>query len=449
MQGATGRLFTLPIPNNANTLMRRSLLHYTRVLVLLLLAAGLALTGCDSGGSGGGGGNNDGPSSEVYPAPSSGSGYAEEIAINIQSADLGIRLEGSSPSSSTLQDIYNGNQSSISSENIQLVSGTAGPSATTYGELPAFADIKSQISTEDLLKSANLESADSDNSGTARNADELITFYLSEAKHTSSNGVDFSQLSEKVVAGALTYADAATILNNFRTDQVESEDKWNEAFGHFGAPRDFKAFLDLDESGGLSAGSFQDIDGDNTVDLVTEGVYIWAGYTAERAAAARSTGNDNNFAARAFDAFRDGREAIDNGNPDKLSGPDGFAATALQAWEETVAVNVIHYVNGMQDATDQISGEVTSQKLESASGTSPGGFQDSWGEAKAFAWALQFSDATSDLSDSQLNTIHDLIGNDPPYSEGVDASTYKSDLEEVKTEIKNAYDFEDANVQAW
>jgi hypothetical protein len=276
----------------------------------------------------------------------------------------------------------------------------------------------------------------------------LIAFYLDEAKHTSSNGVDFSQLSEKGVAGALTYADAANILNNFRTDGVESEDKWNEAFGHFGAPRDFKAFLDLSASGGLSAGSFQDINGDNTVDLVTEGVYIWAGYTAERAAAAQSTGNDNNFAERAFDAFRNGREAIDNGNTDELSGSDGFAATALQAWEETVAVNVIHYVNGMQGAMDQISGEITRQKLSNASGASPGGFQDSWGEAKAFAWALQFND-TSDLSDSELESIHDLIGNDPPYSEGVDASTYKNDLEEVKSDIQSAYGFADANVSAW
>ncbi|PSQ90485.1 MAG: hypothetical protein BRD30_04670 [Bacteroidetes bacterium QH_2_63_10] len=421
--------------------MRRSLLHYTRILVLPLLAVGLALTGCDSGGSNGGDGNDNGdPSSEVYPAPSSGNGYAEEIAINIQSADLGIRLEGSSPSSSTLQDIYNGNQNSVSSENIQLVSGITGPSATTYGGLPAFANIKGQILTEDLLKSADLESADSDNPGTAQNADELITFYLSEAKHTSSNGVDFSQLSEKGVAGALTYADAANILNSFRTDQVESEEKWNEAFGHFGAPRDFKAFLDLDESGGLSAGSFQDIDGNNTIDLVTEGVYIWAGYTAERAAAAQSTGNDNNFAERAFDAFRDGREAIDNGNTDELSGPDGFAATALDAWEATVAVNVIHYTNSLESALEDVEGEITRDKVD------PAGFQDSWGEAKAFAWSLQFE---SEFSDSQLETIHDKIGNDPPYSEGVNASDYSDDLAEVQQTIQDAYGFAEENVAQW
>ena len=260
--------------------------------------------------------------------------------------------------------------------------------------------------------------------------------------------MDFSQLSEKGVTGALSYYEGAEILNDFADDgSVASDpaDKWNEAFGHFGAPRDFAAFLDYNSGEGL-VGSLQDVDGDGGIDLTSEAVYIWAGYTAERAAAAEGTGNPNDFARRAFEAFRQGREDIADGND-----PSDHARTALNAWEATVAVNVIHYVNGMQSALENVSGEVTKEKLDS-----PGGFEDSWGEAKAFAWALQFND-NSTLNDDQLRTIHDQLGNDPPYSEGADASTYvdapvgdgDDTRDSIQELIQDAYDFETANVTAW
>jgi hypothetical protein len=436
----------------------------------------MVLTGCDSSGSNGGGDNGGGDALNnnidgTYPAPSSGKGYAEEIAINIQSADLGIRLEGSNPNAGTLEDIYKGNQSAVSSEDIQLLPGAdeiTAPSATTYGELPSssFADISSDISGDDLLKSGDLQRTGSapdapQSAGTPVNANELISYYLYDnsngsagwPKATTSNGVDMSQLSEKGVAGALTYAEGAAILNDFAEDGNVSgdvEEKWNEAFGHFGAPRDFGAFVDLDASGGLSSGSFVDANDDSETDLMTEGVYIWAGYTAERAAAAEAN-TPNDFAARAFNAFVDGREAIDNDNlptKSKLSGINGDAEEALDAWEETVAVNVIHYVNGMQGALGTFSGEITETKIDNNFDDETSGFEDSWGEAKAFVWALQFNE-TGELSDSELQTIHDKIGNDPPYSEGVDASTYNTDLAEVKQTIQETYGFSEANVQAW
>jgi hypothetical protein len=422
--------------------MQRSLSRYTTAFLLPLLALGLVLTGCDSTGSnmddnGGDSGNEDIAIQGMYPDPSSASSYADEVAINLQSAGLGIRLEND-PSASILQEIYTGPSSDRS---IRRISGSSLTfDQTTYSDLGGGVDLSAAISTENLLRSDRLEAADTDQQGQLRNADQLISYYLSRAQETSSNGVDFSQLSEKGVAGALSYYEGAEILNDFADDgSVASDpaDKWNEAFGHFGAPRDFAAFLDYSSGEGL-VGSFQDVDGDGGIDLTSEAVYIWAGYTAERAAAAEGTGNPNDFARRAFEAFRQGREDIANGND-----PSDHARTALNAWEATVAVNVIHYVNGMQSALENVSGEVTKEKLDS-----PGGFEDSWGEAKAFAWALQFND-NSTLDDDQLRTIHDQLGNDPPYGEGVDSSTYSGDLDKVKEEIQGAYSFEDANVSAW
>jgi hypothetical protein len=62
--------------------MRRSLLRYTRVLFLPLLAAGLVLTGCDSTGSNGGDGNDD-QNTFVYPSSS----YETETVANLLAFD--------------------------------------------------------------------------------------------------------------------------------------------------------------------------------------------------------------------------------------------------------------------------------------------------------------------------------------------------------------------------
>lgn len=407
----------------------------------------MILAGCDDGSPGPdsveNGNDDDSAITGSFPAPSDGANYAEETAINIQSSGLGIRLEGEDPSSSTLTSIYDG---SIGDDTpIQLLPSDVTASASTYGGLDAVADVKSQIQnfSDRLLRSNQLEAgidAPPSPSGN-KTANDLISFYLDQAQHTSENDVDFSQLSEKGVSSALTYADATDILRDFADGGSVIEDaeaKWNEAFGHFGAPRNFGTFLDLNADGGLSGGSFQDVDDDNEVSLVSEGVYIWAGYTAERAAAAEATGNPNNFAARAFNAFVDGRNEIDEGNLPS----SGEAQTILDAWEATVAVNVIHYSNSMLSALDGVDGTFQRNNVN---------IDDAWGEAKIFVWALQFH--SPKLTENQLETIHDQIGSKPPYAENnenpLTASEYSNDLREVKQAIQDAYDFETANVTAW
>jgi hypothetical protein len=427
--------------------MRRSVLRYTHILILPVLAMGLVLTGCDSSGSNG----DDGPASSIdepYPDPSDGAGYANETAINLQLADLGIRLEGSNPSSSTLNDIYDG--SIGGSTPIQRLSSVNNVSAGTYGELDVVANIQSEIQAfnDPILESDRLEQGvDAPSTSGPKTADELIRFYLDEAQQSSANGVAFNQFAEKGVASALGYADAADILNKFEDGTLTSEDKWNEAFGHFGAPRTFGDFFDVtaNDDGGLPDGSFQNADGGPDVDVYSEGVYIWAGYTAERAAAAEATGNPNNFAARAFNAFVDGRQAIDEGNnPDPAD-----AREALQAWEETVAVNVIHYINGLEGRLEGLDDGKTIST--NGSNTDSDIDEGAWGEAKAFLWALQFE---SQLSEQDLRDIHNLLGAAPPYGD-LTVGEYETDLQEATDiiadpdENPNAYDFAPENVSAW
>ena len=433
--------------------MRRSLLRYTRILVLPLLAAGLVLTGCDSGGSNGGDGDDDNPITKTFPAPSDGTGYADEVAIHLQGADLGSRLKDDSPDGGKMKDIYQGNADS--NTDIRFVSqrSLSSPSAVNYGQISAV-DIQSIISNNSiskitLPKSDKLEQGvDAPNSSGEKNMDELITFYLNNPKHTSKNGVDFSQFTEKGVAAAISYAEGADILTDFEDGTLGADDEaeWNEAFGHFGAPRDFRAFLNDDGSIADNAPA-DDVDGDGETDLKTEAVYIWADYTADRGG---ETGEDGVFSFDAFDAFVDGRNDIDNGDD-----PTEHAATALNVWEQTIAANVIHYTNSMKSDLSGLSdGDVIAQSdLGSVDGNGnnkpaeSSGFEDHWGEAKIFAWTLAYH--SDELTDDQLDTIHDELGSKPPYDDNVTKKSYVERLNSIQTTIQDAYGFADANVSAW
>jgi hypothetical protein len=259
--------------------------------------------------------------------------------------------------------------------------------------------------------------------------------------------VDFAQFTEKGVAAAISYAEGADILTDFvdGTLGADNEAEWNEAFGHFGAPRDFRAFLTDDGSIADNAPA-DDVDGDGETDLETEAVYIWADYTADRGGA---TSQDGVFSFDAFDAFVNGRNAIDNDDTGNLSGPDGFAATALNVWEQTVAANVIHYANSMEsDLSDLSDGdEITQSALGSDGPSESSGFEDHWGEAKIFTWTLQYH--SNELSDSQLETIHDQLGSKPPYDAGVTKSDWVGTLDQIRSTIQDAYGFADENVNNW
>lgn len=424
--------------------MRRSLFRYTHILILPLLAVGMVLAGCDSSGSNGteNGDDDNGAATDVFPAPSDGAGYTDAIAVHLQGSDLGSRLKDASPDGSTMKSIYDG--SAGGDTDIRFVSGRSltSPSAVDYSQISPV-DISNRLSTIDLPKSDLLEKGvDAPDVSGVKTMDDLINFYLDNPKHTSANGVDFAQFAEKGVAAAISYAEGADILTDFvdGTHDADDEAAWNEAFGHFGAPRDFRAFLTDDGSIADNAPA-DDVDGDGETDLETEAVYIWADYTADRGGA---TNQDGVFSFDAFDAFVDGRNAIDNGND-----PTEHAATALDVWEQTIAANVIHYANSMEsDLSDLSDGdEITQSALGSDSPSESTGFEDHWGEAKIFTWTLQYH--SGELSDGQLQDIHDLLGSKPPYDAGVTKSDWVGTLDQVRSTIQDAYGFADENVNNW
>ena len=415
--------------------MHHSFLRYTRILLVPLLAVGLVLTGCDSTGSNGDNGEN-GTDAFEYPS----NDYGAETVTNLLAFDLGVRVGSASDNSeSALLDRYTGN---IDDKTIRAAQDLTTEGQNVYSDIQGGVDLSSQVSTADLFQGSELESPDSPNAGSPVNTDDLLRYYFQEAGANdvgpaTSNGIVLSQFAEKMLLGTPIYAEGAAILSDFANGNVSSDraEKWDAAFGYFGFPRTLEPFVDYEGGGeGLASGPAQDIDG-NGVDLTSEYVHTWAAYAIERSAAAEANSESpsNNFAQRAFEALVQGREEIADENYDNLS---SRAQTALDAWEATVAVNVIHYINSMESNLEGVSGTIGEGDVG----------EDAWGEAKAFAWGLQFY--SDNLSDSQLNDVLQDIGNDPPYDE-MTASEYASDLQDATDILANAYEFDSANVQNW
>jgi hypothetical protein len=417
--------------------MHRSILRFTRTLLLPLLAVGLVLTGCDSSGSNGdnpGDDPGDDPSTFAYPSTT----YGEQTVVNLLAFDLGVRASNASDNDEAVfTDLYNGNNL----DGTTLPSAVGGsPQQSTYGDIASGVNLASLTSDATLIRSDQLEASDTPNAGSGVNTDALLAFYFEKAGADNAtrtqNGFVLNQFAEKMLLGTPIYGKGAAILSDFADDGAVSGDaaeQWDAAFGYFGFPRALEPFLDYaNGEEGLAGGSVaRDVDESGAVDLTSEYVHTWASYAIERSAAAENNGEPNDFARDAFNALVDGREAIENGND-----PSTQAQTALAAWEATVAVNVIHYINSMEGNIGNVSGTLSEGDVG----------EDAWGEAKAFAWNLQFY--SDQLSESQLQTLHDLIGNDPPYGE-LTAQEYASDLAEATQILEDAYGFNSSNVEAW
>ena len=418
--------------------MQRSLSRYTTAFLLPLLALGLVLTGCDSTGSNGGGG--DDTATFEYPSNT----YGTEAVTNLLAFDLGVRVGNASNNSETvLDELYTG---TINGKTLP----TSGISAeqSTYGDIASGVDISSLTDDAPLSLSQNLESGDSPNPGSQITTDQMLKYYFeragSENITRTDNGIVLSQFAEKMLLGTPLYGQGAAILSDFANGNVSSNraEQWDAAFGYFGFPRTLEPFVDYEGGGeGLADGPARDIDGDG-VDLTSEYVHTWAAYAIERSATAEANSESpsNNFAQRAFEALVQGRKEIANENYENLS---SRAQTALDAWEATVAVNVIHYINSMEGNLEDASGT-----LEGPQGDSSGDVgEDAWGEAKAFAWSLQFYSRDA-LRSQDLNNVLEDIGNDPPYGE-MTASEYASDLQDATDILADTYDFDSDNVQSW
>jgi hypothetical protein len=445
--------------------MRRSFLRYTHAFLLPLLAVGLILTGCDSSGSDSGP-DTGGPdiSGETFAGDASNNDLntSEAITQSLLTADLKNQTDRPSDfsSKSDFEKRYQGNTLAGTKILITDRGALSDAKQTQYDDegLTPSTKLSDLDGLDDgLIESAALESEDSPNSGSQVTADALIDYYFGKLANQNNvrtaNGVNMSQLVNKLLLGAALYERGAEALND--ADGVEDVDK---ALGYIGMPRQLNEFLDYENGeGGLSA-TAKSTDGDTEIDLRSEFVHTWAGYIAERSAATQEN-TPQDYARTAFAKLQEARQKFADDNDDAA---ETAASEALDEWEKVVAINVIHYVNSMKSDLEPLSDDdrITQQKLidntpSDADETLDKAFEEHWGEAKPFAWALQFNDDRN--SNLDLTKLHEELGPNPPYTanrDNVNGEAFTKEdavdeIEAVKAEIQQAYGFAEDNVDNW
>ncbi len=424
-------------------------------LYSLLLAAFIVLSGCDDGGV-------TDPGDDGIPVPSayafdgrfdpgtSSVEYGGQVVRNLLINDLKIRVDALSKAGAT----------AITEEDLlrryDYEDAYDLTTLTAAGSNPLVEDRYTAIATDkDLI--GKLDAAPL--VGWNVPADELIRGYFAEiaassqdaarrgtpAVYTTDDGVDMSQMINKILLGAVVYSQATgTYLNNIVDgDNTEPsgenpfttmEHHWDEAFGYFGAARDYAQYADEDLANDVL---WRDSNGDGAIDLTSEYNYAYARNAAKRDVG--GTGVD--FTGEIFDAFLEGRTAIVNqaSAEEILQQRDRIVA----AWEKVIAATVVHYVNDTVDDMQALTESQVEEKNHVALNTH-------WAEMKGYAFALQYNPFKA-ITDAQLEQLHTLVGDAPAYAlpgtEAFDEAV--ADLTEARSILQSAYGFSDANVAGW
>lgn len=280
--------------------------------------------------------------------------------------------------------------------------------------------------------------------------------------YITERGQDLQQLIQKFLTvsvafsqGADDYLDDDVDGKGLLSSNAQSGDSpysvlghaWDEAFGYFGAARDYDAYTDDELSGAGGRDEYQsyhDSDGDQKIDLLREYNFGIAVNCAKRD---RGSVEATDFTQDAFDAFVTGRQLIldagDELDADELEQLKAQRDIAVDTWEKCIAATVAHYINETLADMDKFGTEEYSFESHAKH----------WSELKGFSLGLQFNPRSPMLEDTRFVDFHGYIGDAPvlPNDAGGDAAIdqYKADLQAARDIIQEAYGFSEANVQGW
>jgi hypothetical protein len=262
-------------------------------------------------------------------------------------------------------------------------------------------------------------------------------------------GQDLQQLIHKFLLGAVAFSQGT---DDYLDDDVPSkgllapnvrdgdkpytklEHAWDEAFGYFGAARNYGVYSDLE----IAEGAFIDWDADGRVDLLTEKNYGHSVNAGKRDKGA-STEDPTDFTGQAWTAFTAGRALIGTAEGETLTAAEllvlqGHRDAAVAAWEQAIGATVVHYIN-------EVLLDMAAAEYDFA------GHAKHWSELKGFALGLQFN-PRSPLSSADFGAFHSLVGNAPvlPTADPAEISAYAADLLTARTLIGETYGFAARNL---
>lgn len=263
--------------------------------------------------------------------------------------------------------------------------------------------------------------------------------------YTTDDGVDMSQMVNKVLIGAVPYYQATGVYLNGLLERDNSEARdgtdpytamehaWDEAFGYFGAARDYARYSDDQLAGSVDDFTF-DSDSDGSIDFKSE-----YNFGLSRNAAKRDKGGSGvDFTKDIFDAFLAGRTAITNqGSVEEIS---AHRQAAAEGMEKVIAATVVHYINDTLSDMSQL-GTADENRAN---------LNKHWAEMKGYTVALQYNPFKL-ISDGQLRELHGIMGEAPKYdAPGSSAyNTQVANYERAKVVLQTAYGFSSANMENW
>ena len=272
--------------------------------------------------------------------------------------------------------------------------------------------------------------------------------------YITKEGVDLAEIVHKFLQSSVSFSQASgdylsTDLSPQKGLHADNEQPykgsanytalehyWDEAFGYFGAARDFSTYNDQEIMKKLS----KDSNGDGTISILTEKNHSGATKNSSRMDWIAQTYGEGglDLSGELIDAFTKGRELIrqrPNGYRDYV---EAYASIAIGAWEKTFAAVAIHYLNSTIKMIDSYGTEDYLFTM----------YAKFWSEMKGFSLAFQFN-PTSQLSVDQFESFHRLIGDKPVLMTDGPAVEYKEDLLIARRILQKAFRFSDANVEVF
>ena len=301
----------------------------------------------------------------------------------------------------------------------------------------------------------------------------------------SQEGLNYRQLLQKFILGALTFSQGTAdyMSIDYGSDgnltlaegksYTEGAHDFDEAFGYFGASRDYNDRTDAE----IKSPSYGDtVVIDSLIDVRSEFNFGNSTNCAKRDIGSADNPNPTNFTKEVFDAFLVGRQFLLNAaesatesSPGSLSVEAEAALAAqiviaAQTWEKCIAATVVHYINDIEDDMDGFAGD------EFADLDNFLNLAKHWGEMKGFTLGLQFSphspfrDGSVDgINVDSLKNVLALMGAAPVLADGKqngvvfnNASSasaakadYRTDLLKARDILRDAYRFDSTNAATW
>ena len=294
--------------------------------------------------------------------------------------------------------------------------------------------------------------------------------------YTSVEGIDYRQMIQKFLLGAVNLSQAtndylkADFANMLALEgsnaYTAGEHDWDEAFGYFGAARNYNDYTDeeIKGAGGRAgyANGYNDANEDSLIDVRSEVNLAQSTNCAKRDLGTASNTNPTDFTKEAFDAFILGREILKNAaaageiTTAAQTALDAAATTAGLTMEKCQAATVVHYINDVIADYANVD-SVTAEYADIATFTN---LTKHWAEMKGFALGLQFAGFSPFVDTAvrpDLTTILTKMGDHPVIADGTQGglakaggiTQYIADLTDARDLLEAAYGFDSENVQNW